>query len=167
MIELFAADRLVVTRNRFGVSQRGGAQLYITGSSDHIVVTNNVFLNTDPKAPGVTPRVGILIGTRIAKRLPTDVSIINNTILSGKLRVGIHNPSSITLSPKYVTVPLNDRPLIANNIEAHLEEPGIVCTQARVSVNNLIETGGGCSGTNALGTPCLTRWAARRQRRYW
>src|SRR6185312_9991130 len=111
-------------------------QLYISEASDHVRITNNVFRGTDPLAPGVSPRVGILIGTRIATRLPRDVEIINNTVLSGKLKFGIHNPSSIVLSPRYANVLWVNRPLVVNNILAHQQAPSVTCNQARKAVHN-------------------------------
>ena len=155
LIELFAANTLQVTRNFFGVTQRGGAQLYISEASDHVRITNNVFRGADPLAPGVSPRVGILIGTRIAARLPHDVEIINNTILSGKLKFGIHQPSSIVLSPRYAQILWINRPLIANNILAHQEAPSVTCSQARRTSHNLIVVGVGCSATDVVGAPLL------------
>jgi hypothetical protein len=160
LIELFAANNLQVTRNYFGVTQRGGAQLYISEASDHVRITNNVFRGTDPLAPGVSPRVGILIGTRIATRLPRDVEIINNTVLSGKLKFGIHNPSSIVLSTRYARLLPINRPLIANNILAHQEAPTVTCAQARRTSHNLIVVGVGCSETDVVG-PALLDDSAR------
>ncbi|HEU0192936.1 MAG TPA: right-handed parallel beta-helix repeat-containing protein, partial [Gaiellales bacterium] len=46
LIELFSAKGLTVTDNRFGVSQHGGAQLYLSGPVDHVRVANNLFRRT-------------------------------------------------------------------------------------------------------------------------
>src|SRR5205823_3924550 len=89
LVELFLADGLLVSRNVFGVSQRGGAQLYFANFCDHVRVVNNLFLRTDPRAPGVISRAGVLVGTRRGFRFPYDVSIVNNTILSGRLFKGV------------------------------------------------------------------------------
>ena len=158
LIELFTANGLQVTRNFFGVTQRGGAQLYLASASDNVTVTNNVFRGADPLAPGISPRVGILVGTRIGTRLPRDVQIINNTVLSGKLKFGIHAPSSIVLSPRYANVLWVNRPLIANNILAHQQAPSVTCNQARKAVHNLIVDGVGCSPTDQVGPALLDRY---------
>ncbi len=156
LIELFLANRLVVARNVFGVSQHGGAQLYFAAACDHVRVVNNLFLRTDPRVPGITPRVGILVGTRFGTRLPYDVSIINNTVLSGRLWPGIHPASSIVLSFQYVGVPQALRPLVANNIIARLDLRRIVCRQARASIRNVVVEGSACTSSDALGDPVLS-----------
>ncbi|MDQ3866086.1 MAG: hypothetical protein M3304_04565, partial [Actinomycetota bacterium] len=49
-------------------------------------VTNNVFLGTDPRVPGMVGPVGLWVGNRVARDVPRWVSIRNNTILTGALR---------------------------------------------------------------------------------
>ena len=58
LIELFNADGMLVTRNVFGVSQGGGAQLNLATADDNVRIVNNLFLRDDPRAPGIVARVG-------------------------------------------------------------------------------------------------------------
>jgi hypothetical protein len=156
LVELFLANGLLVSRNVFGVSQRGGAQLYFANFCDHVRVVSNLFLRTDPRAPGVVPRAGVLVGTRRGPRFPYDVTVINNTVLSGRLVSGLRTASSIVLSPHYTQLPLRLRPLVANNIIARLTDPSIVCTQARASISNVVIVGSACSGSDVVGDPLLS-----------
>jgi len=153
-IELFAADGLLVSRNVFGVTQLGGAQLYLANATNHVLVKNNKFNRKDPLAPGVVSRVGILVGTRISTVFPHDVTIENNTVLSGKIRPD-HAAESIVLSPRYASAPLRDRPVIANNIFAKQLAPNRVCGLARVSTHNIIEQGTACDPTDVVGDALL------------
>jgi hypothetical protein len=155
MIELFAADGMLVSRNVFGVNERGGAQLYLALETDHVRVVNNLFLRDDPEAPTVEPHVGILVGTKFSTRVPHDVTIVNNTILSGFPKAD-HDAQSIVLSPHYVNdVAPRNRPVIANNILARQLEPRLVCPRVRVSSHNVVEQGTACRPTDAVGDPLL------------
>src|SRR4029079_121441 len=124
LIELFSADGLLITRNVFGVSQGGGAQLNLATADDGVRVINNLFLRDDPLAPGHVARVAILVGTRARPRIPLGTEIVNNTILSGAPK-GHHAESSIVLSPGYSHVLRRNRPLIANNVIAWLMVPAL------------------------------------------
>ncbi len=154
LIELFGANHMTVTRNVFGVNQVGGAQLYMTNAVDHVRVIDNLFWRTDPKAPGVVPRVGVLVGGRITPRIPHDVVIEDNTILSGKPlpdqdcypKCPNHAASSIVLSIRYSTLPMAERPVIANNVIGRLLAPGLVCPLARISVGKRRRRGHGLRG---------------------
>ena len=153
MIELFAADGLLVARNRFGLYHRGGAQLYMTGLVDHVRVVNNLFHRRDSRVPGVHSRVGILIGTRATPNLPRDVEVVNNTILAGTGRRG-QAPSSIVVSPYYRFQPVDMRPLIANNVLARATDPSLMCLGVR-SVRNVVIRGAACSPSDAAGLAYL------------
>jgi hypothetical protein len=154
MIELFHADGLVVRRNVFGVTELGGAQLYMALSVDHVSVTDNLFLRTDARAPGVISRVGILVGTRRKTRVPHDVEIINNTVLSGDTKPD-HAADSIVLSPHYATLLPSQRPLIANNVFARQLAPDLVCGLARLSEKNVVELGTACGADDVVGDAAL------------
>ncbi len=157
MIELFLADGLLISRNVFGgANQRGCAQLCLANACDHVRIVNNLFRRTDPRAPGVIARAGVVVGTRLNIRQPYDVSIVNNTVLSGKIFPGIRPPTSIVLSPHYTELPRRLRPLVANNIIARLHDPAIVCDQARASIRNVVIEGSACSSSDALGDPHLS-----------
>jgi len=154
LIELFNADGLLITRNVFGVSQGGGAQLNLATADDGVRVINNLFLRDDPLAPGKVARVAILAGTRASPRIPLGTEIVNNTILSGAPK-GHHAESSIVLSPGYSHVLRRNRPLIANNVIAWLMVPALVCGSDRDSLNNVVVAGTACGLTDVVGDPLL------------
>jgi hypothetical protein len=154
LIELFAADGLVISRNRFGVSQDSGAQLYLTDAVDHVRISNNLFVRTDPRIPNVHSPVGVVVGVAISTRLPHDVEIINNTILSG-IRTRKHRAVSILLSPRYRLLRRRNRPLVANNVLARLYVRHLVCLGARDSIRNDVEVGNTCSSSDSHGDPNL------------
>jgi hypothetical protein len=154
LIELFNADGMLVTRNVFGISQGGGAQLNLATADDDVRIVDNLFLRDDPRAPGIVPRVGILLGTRSSPRVPLGVEIANNTILSGAPKRH-HAESSIVLSPGYAHVLRRNRPLIANNVIAWLMVPALVCGLARDSLQNVVGTGTACGLSDVVGDPLL------------
>ena len=153
-IELFAADGMLVRRNVFGVNQRGGAQLYMANVVDHVRIVNNLFIRHDPRAPGVIPRIGIQVGTRVPRPDPLDVQIVNNTILSGR-RTASHAATSILLSPHYGLVPADERPVIVNTVLARLDDTSLVCPDAGFLKADVAGTGAGCLGIT-VGDPALT-----------
>jgi hypothetical protein len=153
LIELFSADGALVTQNVFGVSQAGGAQLNLATADDHVRVIDNLFLRDDPRVPGVVSRVAILVGTRSSPRIPHDVEIVNNTILSGAPKG--HAESSIVLGPGYAHVLRRNRPLIANNVIAWLMAPNLVCGRARDTLQNVVVAGTGCGPSDVVGDPAL------------
>jgi hypothetical protein len=155
LIELFRADGLLISRNIFGVSQGGGAQVNLATADDDVRIVNNLFLHDDPLAPGIVARVGILAGTRTNSRIPLGLEIVNNTILSGAPKGGHNAASSIVLSPHYSEVLRRNRPLIANNVISALMTAGLVCGLDRDSIQNVIAAGTGCSQTDVVGDPML------------
>jgi Right handed beta helix region len=154
LIELFHTEGMLVSRNVFGVSQAGGAQLNLATDDDDVRVVDNLFLGSDPRAPGIVPRVAILVGTRLTERVPLSVEIVNNTILSGAPK-GNHPESSIVLSPGYAHVLRRNRPLLANNVIAWNNAPALVCGRARDSLNNVVVAGTACGATDVVGDPVL------------
>jgi hypothetical protein len=149
MIELFAANGIRVSRNRFGVSQFGGAQLYLTGAVNHVRVFNNLFKRRDPRVPGIQSHVGIVIGARTSAEVPQDVEIINNTILSGRTKPS-HKASSIVLAPRYGLQPVSTRPLVANNILGRARSILVLCRDIR-SIKNVMLRGYACSASDQVG----------------
>jgi hypothetical protein len=150
LIELFSGTGLVITRNRFGVSQRGAAQLYLTNALDYVRIANNYFLRSDPRAPGVHSPVGILIGAAASPHLPHHVEIINNTVLSGWQTSG-HAAMSISVSPRYLRVKRWNRPLMANNVLARARDGYLLCTGLRRSIRDATEQGAACSTSDSIG----------------
>jgi hypothetical protein len=102
------------------------------------------------------PRAGILVGTKVALRVPHDVDIINNTILSGSPRPG-HDSLSIVVSHRYLGLRRAWRPLIANDILGKQLSPKLVCPRLRRSSHNVIEQGVACDGSDVVGDPLLGR----------
>jgi hypothetical protein len=146
LVELFAGRRLRVEANRFGVYKSGGAQLYLTGSIDHVSIVNNVFVGTDPRVPGYRSRVGMVVGSRGPPELgiPHDVRIVNNTILTGARRSDGYL-GSLRMSSRYDALPRRERPLLANNVIGYLERPWPVCRVVRTSISNVVVHGTTCS----------------------
>jgi hypothetical protein len=153
-IELFAADGLVVSRNRFGVTERGGAQLYLTNVVDDVRIANNLFLRDDPRAPGVRSPVGIYVGAGTSPHLPHHVTIVNNTILSGT-RTRKHRAMSIRVSRRYLGLARRNRPVIVNNVLARVSEPRLLCANTRRLTRNVVLRGSACSAANSLGDAFL------------
>jgi hypothetical protein len=154
LIELFAGQRLRVEGNRFGVYKVGGAQLYLTDAIDHVVIVNNVFTGTDRRVPGYRSRIGLVIGARGSSRLPLDVRVVNNTILTGATRSDGY-AGSLRISSRYAALPRALRPLIANNVIGLLTSTWPVCEAARASISNVVVRGVGCSSSDRVGAAGL------------
>ena len=150
LIELFAGQRLRVEDNRFGVYERGGAQLYVTGPTDHVRIVNNVFVGTDPRVPGYRSRIGLVVGSKGAKRLPHDVEVVNNTILTGARRRDGYL-GSVRINSRYRALPRRLRPVFANNVIGVLERRWPVCKASRLTVANVILRGEACSRSDVVG----------------
>jgi Right handed beta helix region len=150
LIELFAGRRLRVEDNHFGVYERGGAQLYVNGPTDHVRIVNNVFLGTDPRVPGYRARIGVVIGSKGAKRLPHDVEVVNNTILTGARRRDGYL-GSVRINSRYRALPRRLRPLFANNVLGVLERRWPVCKASRLVVSNVVLRGEKCSSSDEVG----------------
>jgi hypothetical protein len=152
-IELFAGERLLVDSNRFGAYRIGGAQLYIANQVDYARIVNNLFVGTDPQVPGHRSRFALVVGTRINRRVPRHVEIVNNTILTG---AGVARyADSIRVSHHYGDVPHAARPLVANNVIAVYKPNNWACRGARRSVRNVILRGAACSPSDRVGRPDL------------
>ncbi len=143
LIELFGGSNLRFEHNRFGVYERGGAQVYITGEGQHATIADNVFVGTDPRVPGYRSRVGILVGGSGGGPIPYYVRILNNRIYTGARRADGYE-GSISISPGYHwRVPVGARPVIAHNVIGLLRTPGRLCGGAKM-VANVILRGHDC-----------------------
>jgi hypothetical protein len=156
LIELFAGQTLRVENNHFGVYETGGAQLYLTSEIDHIRIVNNVFIGTDPRVPGYHSRVGVIVGGSRSGRVPRDVMIVNNTILTGARRADGY-AGSIRISSRYGGAPKRERPIIANNVIGLLEDRWPVCPAAQASLANVFVRGQPCSRSDRAGDAVLDR----------
>lgn len=150
LVQLFSGRRLLVTGNRFGVYREGGAQLYLTNDVDDATIVNNVFVGRDPRVPGYSARMGIVVGSNASKRLPQHARILNNTILTGWRRRDGYS-GSLRMSSRYGGMPRWKRPIVANNVIALLETPGRVCLAAQRFTNNVVVRGRTCSDANHVG----------------
>jgi hypothetical protein len=158
LIALFAGRWLRVEANYFGVYKYGGAQLYLTGPVDHVLITNNVFVGTDPRLPGYRSRIALIIGAKGSDRLPRFVEVVNNTILTGFKRIdGYEGSLRISRAFRYGGYSRRERPVIANNVIALLRTYGRVCLGVRGSLSNVIVRGHGCSRSDHVGPPHLDR----------
>ncbi len=149
LVELFAGRGLRVEGNRFGVYERGGAQLYLAAPLDDVSVIDNVFLGTDPRVPGYRSKVAIVLGFA---NLPRHVRVVNNTILTGAPRSDGYE-GSLRLSSRYAGLPAAERPLVANNVIGVLGA-GFACASERSDANVVID-GRVCSASDQGGDPGL------------
>ena len=90
--------------------------------------------------------VGIFIAgdDRSVALLPTNVRVINNTVVSGLL-------NSLRFGAAYATLPLEQRPLVANNVGDRLAG---MCDRIR-SVDNVFAVGEACSDSDVIGAAAL------------
>jgi hypothetical protein len=154
LIELFSGRYLRIEDSRFGVYREGGAQVYLTNDTDHVEIVNNLFIGTDPRVPGYHARVALVIGSRESKRIPHDVKVANNTILTGYRRRDGYE-GSIRVSSLYGAVRQRLRPLIVNNVIALLRSRWPVCEATRASASNVVVDGTPCSSSDQAGDPFL------------
>ena len=151
---MFLGQRLRVEGNHFGVYEKGGAQLYLTNAVDHVRIVNNVFLGTDPRLPGHHALVGLIVGSSGSRRLPHDVVIANNTILTGARRPDGYE-GSIRMASRYGAVPRRERPILVNNVIGWLASTWPVCNAIRASITNVMLRGHPCSVADRVGNPRL------------
>lgn len=130
-------------------------------SSDRVSVVNNVFLASDRVVPGYRPRVDLIVGSSGRRNwchsvrgasacIPRDVRVVGNTILTGARRTDGYL-GSIRMSSRYGGLAHGDRPILANNVIGVLDAPGYVCSEARVSVSNVVLRGHACSRSDRVG----------------
>jgi hypothetical protein len=165
LVQLQGGRDVLVERNRFGVYEPpGAAQLYLSGPLENLVVRDNVFLARDPLLPGLR-RVpnGIVLGNAADRtgheynRLPRRVTIAHNTILSGAMRGWGKEPdwaSSLVVSPRYESLPEEERPLVVNNVFGLMESARALCGYARLARNVTI-AGDVCDAEEIAGDPRL------------
>jgi Right handed beta helix region len=158
LIELFAGRRLRIEDNHFGVYKYGGAQLYLTGPVDHVLIMNNVFVGADSRLPGYRSRMALIIGARGSDRLPRFVEVVNNTILTGIKRIdGYEGSLRISRAYRYGGYSRRQRPLIVNNVIGLLRTYGRVCLGVRGSISNVVVRGHRCSRSDQVGRVYLDR----------
>src|SRR5207244_9314154 len=124
------------------------------GEMNHVVIVNNLFLGADPRVPGYRPRLGIVVGSAGSDRVPRDVRVMGNTILSGARRADGY-AGSLRMSSRYGGLPRSERPLLANNVIGLLEDRAHVCSETSVSLSNVVVRGRRCSRSDRVGPPHL------------
>ncbi len=159
LLEFHRGRGLVIERNRFGVYQLpGGGQVSLFGPVRDVIIRNNVFLRTDPRAPRVVAHIGINLG---GLRVPRRVVIAHNTILSGRRAppgyAASKFASSVRLKATLRYIPREQRPVLANNVMYLAGTRRVLCPNVRLSVTNVTERGVACSGTDVVGDPRLDR----------
>ncbi len=159
LVHLAGGRDVMIDANRFGVQESGAAQVYLTGDIRRVAVTNNVFIGTDPRAPGRVTRTGLWVGNRVSTDVPRRVTIANNTILTGHPRTlrgdEFESQTSVMLSPRYSGLPVAERPLLVNNVIGLAKTAIYMCMQVRASIANVIVNGPRCSTTDAVGNPAV------------
>jgi hypothetical protein len=141
LIQIMGGGPWTISRNRFGDATNGGASVFVsTGRENTAHPIHNVTLASNVFVGSRSGYLGIQVS---AAGRPRHVSIINNTILSGRA-------SGVLIVPQWRSLPRKVRPLVANNILALSN--GSDCI-ARTS-HNLVERGRPCRG-DSLGPAYL------------
>jgi hypothetical protein len=144
LVQIMGGGPWTIVNNRFGRHQFGAGCIWLKpgiGNGDRpvhdVLIASNLFWAEDAR---------FLYAVRVADDpgptgMPLGVTIINNTILSGRT-------SAIRLGDPYAQMPSDQRPLIANNIMARFAVSN--CASGRWE-HNLVESGGTCDVTDVLG----------------
>jgi hypothetical protein len=144
-IQIGAGGPWLIDANWFGVRTNGAASIWldpINGGLIHdAVISNNVVTGHN-----AGQYVGIFVGGdgTAAALLPRNVSVINNTVISGL-------SNSLRFGRAYATLPLEQRPLVVNNTGERLLD---MCDRIRSS-HNVFDTGQACTPTDVIGNPHL------------
>lgn len=139
IIQVMGGGPWTIVGNRFGDSQGGGGALFVSlgrNNADNpihdVMIASNVFT-------GEVRHFAVSIAGEEAAPagLISNISIVNNTILSG-------NNAAIALDAAWATVPAEQRPLVANNVFGRLRNRD-VCDRGRF-VANVVVRGSTCAG---------------------
>jgi hypothetical protein len=145
-IQMLGGGPWTITRNKFGQRNAGAAQVFAKAANNNtdlpihdVTVASNIFYGDMFFAVEIGPGNGSVPAAR-------NVSIVNNTILSG-------SAAAIRLSSEVLQLPVDQRPVVANNIEA--VSKGELCPLAAHTSRNLVVTGKPCPG-DLKGDPNLS-----------
>ncbi|MDP9256864.1 MAG: hypothetical protein M3Q31_09950 [Actinomycetota bacterium] len=144
-IQIGGGGPWTIDGNWFGVRTGGAASIWldpINGGLIHdAVIENNVVTGHI-----AGQYVGIFVGGdgTSAALLPRNITVINNTVISGL-------SNSLRFGRAYATLPLEQRPLVANNTGERLLG---MCDRIR-SGHNVFSVGQACSATDVIGNPHL------------
>jgi hypothetical protein len=148
LIQITGGGPWAISDNRFGNHDHGAAAVWMRpglhndGKPIHDVsIVSNLFL-----AAGSTFLYAVRVGDNPGPiGLPTNLSIVNNTILTGRL-------SGIRLGEGYGLLPEEARPIVANNVLASFSRRN--CGFGRFE-DNVMEHGPGCSQADERGSAHL------------
>jgi hypothetical protein len=131
--------------NWFGVRTGGAASIWVD-SIDNGVIHDVLIQNNVLTGHYVGQDVGIFVAgdDRQVALLPTNVRVLNNTVTSGLL-------NSLRFGANYATIPVDQRPLVANNVGDRLRG---MCDRIR-SEDNVFADGEACSASDAIGNAAL------------
>jgi hypothetical protein len=134
-----------IDSNWFGVRTGGAASIWVD-SIDKGVIHDVLIQNNILTGHYVGQDVGIFVAgdDRQVALLPSNVRVLNNTVTSGLL-------NSLRFGANYATIPVEQRPLVANNVGERLRG---MCDRIR-SEDNVFADGEACSPTDALGVSAL------------
>jgi Domain of unknown function DUF11/RTX calcium-binding nonapeptide repeat (4 copies) len=147
----------IIERNRFAVQDGGTAVVSVGGGEDanihDISVLNNIFPLTASDVPGKTSDYSYAI--RLAAgptSVPTNVRIVNNTILGGDVR------ALVFAGDTWLSLQRDQHPLIANNIFGVMKNGCLQASSLGRWVSNMVVTPDShlpCAGLGAVGSPNL------------
>ncbi|HET6174020.1 MAG TPA: hypothetical protein VFD90_15525 [Gaiellales bacterium] len=131
--------------NWFGVRTGGAASIWVD-SIDKGVIHDVLIQNNVLTGHYVGQDVGIFVAgdDRQVPLLPSNVRVLNNTVTSGLL-------NSLRFGALYATIPVDQRPLVANNVGDRLRG---MCDRIR-SEDNVFADGEACSASDAIGDAAL------------
>jgi hypothetical protein len=131
--------------NWFGVRTGGAASIWVD-SIDKGVIHDVLIQNNVLTGHYTGQDVGIFIAgdDRQVALLPSNVRVINNTVTSGLL-------NSLRFGAAYATIPVDQRPLVANNVGDRLRG---MCDRIR-SEDNVFADADVCSPSDAVGDAAL------------
>jgi hypothetical protein len=144
-IQIGAGGPWTIDGNWFGVRTGGAASIWldpINGGLIHDAVIEDNIVTGHVAGQ----YVGIFVGGdgTSAALLPRNITVINNTVISGL-------SNSLRFGRAYATLPLAQRPLVVNNTGERLLD---MCDRIR-SGHNVFSVGRACSATDVIGNPHL------------
>jgi hypothetical protein len=131
--------------NWFGVRTGGAASIWID-SIDNGVIHDVLIQNNVLTGHYAGQDVGIFVAgdDRKVALLPSNVRVLNNTVTSGLL-------NSLRFGAAYATIPVDQRPFVANNVGDRLRG---MCDRIR-SEDNVFADGEACSASDVIGNAAL------------
>ncbi len=138
-IQITGGGPWVITGNRFGDREGGAASIFIAPGRDNddnpihdVRIRSNLFL-------GEAGRFGVKLvgGRRLSDGLLKRISIVNNTILSGRI-------GAIVIESGWESRPRGERPVVANNVFGVMGNEAL-CVRA-VLAANVVQDGHSCRG---------------------